>query len=321
MWLRQFGGPEVLRVEDSATPRPGQGEALVRVVASGVNFHDVNQRAGKSRGAELPLIVGNEGSGVVEAVGPAVEEVRVGDRVTWVMHQGTYTTHAVVPSEKLVRVPGQIDVRVAAAIPMQGLMAHGLAFDAHPVRSGDVVLVQSAASGIGGLVSQIAKLRGAIVIGTVSRTEKVADAKAAGVDEVIVRSEGDVAERVRHASSGKGVSVAYDGIGKDTFQDSLDALRPRGALVIYGQASGPFPAIDTTWLSARGGITVTRVVLGHFIPDRLALLARMRDLFDWISSGKLTLNVRQSFPLDEAARAHAAVESGTATGKLLIDVA
>jgi NADPH:quinone reductase len=319
VWLREFGPPEVLRLEESATPRPGPGEALVRVTSAGVNFHDVNQRAGKSRGATLPLIVGNEGSGVVEALGSDTNTVRVGDRVVWVMHQGTYTTHAVVPADQLVPIADGIDTQLAAALPMQGLMAHGLAHDSYGVNPGDVVLVQAAASGIGGLLCQIAKLRGARVLGTVSRPAKVADARSNGADEVIVRTE-NVAERVRQLTNGLGANVVYDGVGKDTFQSGLDSLRPRGTIVVYGQASGPIPPVDTTMLSSRGGVYLTRTVLGHFVPDRARLLARMKELFDWVAAGNLRLQVHGVYPLAEAARAHADVESGTLTGKVLIQV-
>jgi len=319
VWLREHGGPEVLRLEASAVPRPGRGEALVRLAAAGVNFHDVGQRAGRSK-VTLPVIVGNEGSGVVEAIGDDAEGVRVGDRVVWVLHQGTYTTHAVVPAAKLVPIPAGIDTALAAALPMQGLMAHGLTSFAYAVKPGDTVLVQAAASGIGGLLCQVAKIRGARVLGTVSTRSKAAHARDSGADEVIVRGEEDVAAAAKRLTDGSGVDVAYDGVGKDTFQSSLDALRPRGTLAIYGAASGAPPLVDSTWLSARGGLYLTRSVLGHFIPDRTELLARMNELFGWIGAGKLRPHVSKRYPLADAARAHADVESGALTGKILLDV-
>jgi len=309
----------VLRLETSDVPAPGPAEALVRVVASGVNFHDVAQRAGRSK-ATLPLIVGNEGSGVVEEVGSSVREVRAGDRVTWVMHQGTYTTYAVVPVEKLVPVREGIDTTFAAAAPMQSLMAHGLTSVPYEVRPGDVVLVQAAASGIGGLLCQVAKIRGARVIGTVSTSAKAEHARARGADEVIVRADEDVAAAVKRLTDGRGVHVAYDGVGAATFQSSLDALAPRGVVAVYGQASGPPPLVDTTWLSSRGGVYVTRSVLGHFIPDRASLLARSKELFDWIAGGRLRLDVSKRYALRDAANAHREIESGAQVGKILIDV-
>jgi NADPH:quinone reductase len=319
VWLRENGGPEVMRLETSEIPSPGPGEALVRIAASGINFHDVGQRSGRSK-VTLPVIMGNEASGVVDAVGPAVRDIRVGERVSWVMHQGTYTTHAVVPTEKLVPLADGIDTALAAALQMQGLMAHGLTSVSYEVRPGDVVLVQAAASGIGGLLCQVAKIRGARVIGTVSTSAKAAHARARGADEVIVRADEDVAAAVKRLTDGRGAHVAYDGVGAATFQSSLDALRPRGVVAIYGQASGPHPLVDTQWLSARGGVYVTRSVLGHFIPDRASLLARMKEIFDWIADGRLRLDVTKRYPLRDAAQAHRDLESGAAVGKILLDI-
>jgi NADPH2:quinone reductase len=319
VWLREHGGPEVMRLETSEVPSPGPGEALVRIVASGINFHDVGQRTGRSK-VTLPVIMGNEASGIVEAVGPSVREVRAGDRVIWVIHQGTYATHAVVPAEKLVPVRDGFDMTLAAALPMQGLMAHGLTTHTYPVRPGDVVLVQAAASGIGGLLCQVAKIHGARVIGTVSTRAKAEHARARGADEVVVRADADVAAEVKRLSDGRGAHVAYDGVGAATFQSSLDSLRPHGTLAIYGQASGPHPLVDTTWLSARGGLCVTRSVLGHFTPDRASLLDRMKELFGWIADGRLRLDVAKRYPLGDAADAHRDLESGTAVGKILLEV-
>ena len=319
VWLRELGGPEVMRLETSDVPSPGQAEALVRVAASGVNFHDVGQRAGRSK-ATLPLIMGNEGSGVVEAVGGGVRDVRIGDRVSWVMHQGTYTTHALVPADKLIPIADGVDTVLAAALPMQALMAHGLTSVSYEVKPGDVVLVQAAASGIGGLLCQVAKIRGARVIGTVSTPVKADHARARGADEVIVRKDEDVAAAAKRLTDGRGVNVAYDGVGAATFQSSLDALRPRGVVAIYGQASGPHPLVDTTWLSARGGVYVTRSVLGHFVPDRASLLVRMKDLFDWLADGRLRLDVAKRYPLREAASAHRGLESGAPVGTILLEV-
>lgn len=307
-----------MRLETSDIPSPGPGEALVRLAASGINFHDVAQRAGRSK-ATLPLIMGNEGSGVVEAVAGSVHDVRAGDRVIWVMHQGTYTTHAVVPAEKLVPIPDGVDTVTAAAFPMQSLMAHGLTSVSYGVRPGDAVLVQAAASGIGGLLCQVAKIRGARVIGTVSTSAKAEHARSRGADEVIVRADEDVAAAVKRLTDG-GVNVAYDGVGAATFQSSLDALRPRGTVAIYGQASGPHPLVDTQWLSARGGVYVTRSVLGHFIPDRASLLARMKELFDWNADGRLRLDVAKRYPMRDAASAHRDIESGAQVGKILLDI-
>jgi NADPH2:quinone reductase len=308
-----------MRLETSEVPSPGPDEALVRIVASGINLHDVGQRTGRSK-VTLPVIMGNEGSGVVEAVGAGVRDVRVGERVTWVMHQGTYTTHALVPADKLIPIADGVDTVLAAALPLQALMAHGLTSVSYEVKPGDVVLVQAAASGIGGLLCQVAKIRGARVIGTVSTSAKADHARERGADEVIVRTEEDVAAAAKRLTDGRGVNVAYDGVGAATFQSSLDALRPRGVVAIYGQASGPHPLVDTTWLSARGGVYVTRSVLGHFVPDRASLLARMKDLFDWLADGRLRLDVAKRYPLREAASAHRDLESGAQVGKILLEV-
>jgi NADPH2:quinone reductase len=204
---------------------------------------------------------------------------------------------------------------------MQGLMAHGLTSFAYPVAPGDVVLVQAAASGIGGLLCQVARLRGARVIGTVSTSAKADHARERGAQEVLVRSDGDVAAAVKRLTDGRGVNVAYDGVGAATFQSSLDALAPRGTLSIYGQASGPHPLVDTTWLSGRGGVYVTRSVLGHFIPDRAALLERMGELFAWVAAGRVRLDIARTDRLREARRAHEDIESGAHVGKIMLEVA
>lgn len=315
------GGPEVMKLESMASPDPGPGQALVAVSTSGVNFYDVRQRNG-DKPAALPITLGNEGAGTVAALGPDndVPGIAVGTRVAWQMVQGSYATHAIVPADALVPLPEAIDDETAAAVMLQGLTAHSFGCSAFATKPGDTCLVHSAAGGLGGLLTQIATARGARVIGTVSSPDKVESALKAGASDVIVRSRQRVPDAVRELTDGRGVDVVYDGIGKDTFDDGLDSLRPLGYMILFGQSSGAVPPFDTHVLAHHGGRFLTQATIGQYVTDRGQLLSRSAELFDWIIGGDLKITVAQTFPLADAAAAHVAIGSGTTTGKLLLTV-
>jgi NADPH2:quinone reductase len=316
--VHEHGGPEVLEVEELPTPAPAAGEALVQVAMSGVNFFDIRQRTGDFKVEALPIILGMEGAGEVEAVGADTDGVRVGDRVAWHWHQGSYATQALVPVDELVPVPRSISTQVAASVMLQGLTAHALACSAYAAQPGETCLVHAAAGGLGGLLTQIAKIRGARVIGTVSNRAKVEEARGVGADEVVVYSDEDVAEAVRSLTEGRGVDVVYDGVGKETFFAGLDALKPRGYMILFGQASGAVPPIDTHLLQHGGGRFLTRAAFGQYVTDRASLLARSNELFEWIEDGRLKVRIAETYELDHAAKAHEALSSRTVSGKLLL---
>jgi NADPH:quinone reductase len=316
--VKEHGGPEVLVLEDLATPEPGPGQALVRVEASGVNYFDIRQRTGDFK-APLPLTLGNEGAGVVDSVGPGTDGIHIGDRVAWQMQQGSYATHSLVPSDALVPLPDTISTRDAAAVMLQGLTAHALACSAYPLAPGSTCLVHSAAGGLGGLLTQIAKARGARVIGTVSRSDKVDAALEVGADDVVVYTEANLAESVRRLTDGRGVDVVYDGVGRETFLDGLEALRPLGYMVLFGQSSGAVAPFDTHHLSAGGGRYLTRAAVGQYVTDRDSLLTAANEIFDWITTGALRIRHAGTYPLDGAADAHRALSSRRVIGKLLLE--
>ena len=319
--VHETGGLEVLQLETLPTPEPGPGEALVRVAYSGVNFYDVRQRSG-DQPAALPITLGNEGAGVVEALGPdtVVSGVEPGTRVGWQMQQGSYATHQIVRADSLVPLPDAIEDQTAAAVMLQGLTAHSFGCSAYPIKAGDTCLVHAAAGGLGGLLTQIAVARGARVIGTVSTRHKVETARKAGASDVIVRSEADFPTVVRELTDGRGVDVAYDGIGKDTFHGSLESLCPLGYLISFGQASGAVPPFDTHELAHHGGRFLTQATIGQYVTDRDGLLKRSGELFDWITGGDLKVTIQEVFPLAEAAAAQELMGSGKTTGKLLLAI-
>lgn len=320
--VHQHGGPEVMQLETLPTPEPGPGQALVQLTTSGVNYFDLRQRSG-DKPCVLPITLGNEGVGVVTALGPGAvaSGVEVGTRVAWQMQQGTYATHAVAPADALVPLPDAIDDRTAAAVMLQGLTAQAMACSAYEIQAGETALVHAAAGGVGGLLTQIATARGARVIGTVSTSDKVEPARKAGATDVIVRSEQDVAAEARSLTDGRGVDVVFDGIGKATFDESLHALRPHGFLILYGVASGAVPPVDTHTLAHDGGRYLTHAMVGQFVTDRDQLLRRSSELFNWIIGGQLEVNIAQTYPLADAAQAHAAMGSGRTVGKLLLSIA
>ena len=315
--IHEHGGPEALRYEEVASSEPGAGEARVRIEAAGLNYIDIYHRTGLYPSTNMPFTPGMEGAGVVEAVGPSVTEVKVGDRVGYAMHQGSYTEAAIVPSRVLVPLPDSIDTQSAAAAMLQGMTAHYLTRSTYPLSASDTALVHAAAGGVGLLLIQMAKMLGARVLGTVSTPEKAELAKGAGADEVILYTEMDFETEVKRLTDGGGVDVVYDSVAKTTFDKSLNCLRPRGYLALFGQSSGPVPPFDLSRLSS-GSLFVTRPGLGHHAADREELMERAGDLFEWIAAGTLKLRIDRTFPLQDAADAHRALEGRQTTGKVLL---
>lgn len=315
--VREHGGPEVMKLEEGDKPAPGPGQALVRVEASGVNFIDIYYRSGAYKG-DLPLTPGQEGAGTVEAIGPGVTEVKEGDRVAWAMVMGSYAQYQLVPAAKLAPVPRELSADDAAAAMLQGMTAHYLSHSTYPIKEGDACLVHAAAGGVGQLLCQIAKMRGARVFGTVGSEEKVDIARQAGADEVILYEKEDFPARVRELTGGQGAQVVYDMVGKTTFDGSLDSLAVRGYMVLVGQASGAVPPFDPQTLNRKGGLFLTRPSLGHYTRTRDELLWRSGDVLGWVASGKLKLRVERTYPLSEAAKAHEALAGRKTAGKLLL---
>jgi NADPH2:quinone reductase len=311
------GGPEVLELRDLPTPEPGPGEVRVDVAAAGVNFIDTYQRSG-AYPVRTPFVVGSEGAGVVSAVGPGVTGVALGDRVCWAMVTGAgYAEQVLVPTDRAVPVPDDADLETAAAVLLQGMTAHYLCESTFSVRDGQDVLVHAAAGGMGLLLTQMISGKGARVIATTSTKEKAELARDAGADEVILY-DSDIATEVRRLTDGRGVHVVYDGVGKSTFDASLDSLRPRGMLVLFGAASGPVPPLDPQTLNAKGSLYLTRPTLGHYIATREELLGRAAAVLDAVAAGRLDVRIGGRYPLTEAAQAHRDLEGRGTTGKLLV---
>jgi NADPH2:quinone reductase len=303
---------------DIATPRPGPGQALVRLVASGVNFIDIYFRTGLYK-ADLPIAIGSEGAGTVEAIGEGVTEVAPGDRVAYAMARGSYAEYAVVPGAQLVKIPAHLDFQRAAAAMLQGMTAHYLTHSTYALKAGDTCLVHAAAGGAGGLIVQMAKNLGARVLGTVSTAEKAQIARVSGADEVILYTEREFDVEARRLTGGRGVDVVYDSVGKTTFEKSLNALRPRGTLALFGQSSGSVPPIDPAIL-AKGSLFLTRPGLPHYLLTREELLWRAGEVLDAIDAGTLRLRIDRTYPLAEAAAAHRDLESRKTAGKLLLAI-
>lgn len=315
--VHAYGGPEQLRLEELPAPEPGPGQARVRVEAAGVNYIDVYHRSGLYRNP-LPVPLGLEGGGVVEAVGPDVTSVRVGDRVAWTGIPGSYATHVLVPVDRLVPLPPRIDTRQGAAAMLQGMTAHYLVHDSYRLGPGDTCLVHAAAGGVGLLLCQMARRAGARVIGTVSTEEKAQLAREAGADHVILYTREDFEAAVRRLTDGRGVQVVYDSVGRETFEKSLNCLAPRGFLILYGQSSGPVAPVDPLVLSQKGSLFLQRPTLAHHIATREELLRRAGDVLGWIEQGALKLRIGATFPLAEAAEAHRQLEGRRTTGKVLL---
>ena len=314
--IHQYGGPEVLRYEEVSVPEPAAGEARIKLEAIGVNYIDIYQRTGLYP-MPLPFTAGREGAGVVDAVGANVTEVKKGDRVAYAMEPGAYAEYAVAPAWKLVPVPPKVDSRSAAAIMLQGMTAHYLARDTYPIKRGETALVHAAAGGVGLLLIQVAKRLGARVFGTVSTEEKARLAREAGADEIILYTQADFAAEAKRLTNGEGVHVVYDSVGQSTFEKSLDCLRPRGYLVLFGQSSGPVPPFNLGNL-AKESLFVTRPTLLHYMRNREELLQRSGDLFNWLASGELKLQIGKTFPLSEAVEAQRQLERRKTAGKVLL---
>jgi NADPH2:quinone reductase len=315
--VHKYGGPEVLAVDDIPVPEPKAGEARVKLEAIGVNFIDIYQRTGLYP-LQTPFTLGSEAAGVVDAVGDGVTEVKKGDRVAYAMVPGSYAEYAIVPAWRLVPVPANVDAKSAAAIMLQGMTAHYLTHSTYPLKQGETALLHAAAGGVGLLLAQIGKMRGARVIGTVSTEAKAALAKQAGADDVILYTQTDFLTEVKKLADGKGVHVVYDSVGATTFDKSLDCLRPRGYLVLFGQSSGPVAPFDPGKLAGKGSLFLTRPSLAHYTLDRAELLQRSGDLFNWLASGKLKLRVESTFPMANAAEAHRQLEGRQTTGKVIL---
>ena len=315
--VHDYGGAEVLAIEDIAVPEPQAGEARVKIEAIGVNFIDIYQRTGLYP-LKTPFTLGMEGAGVVDAIGENVTKVEKGERVAYAMVLGSYAEYALVPAAKLVPRPADVDSQSAAALMLQGMTAHYLTHSSYALKDGETALVHAAAGGTGLLLVQIAKMRGARVIGTVSTEAKAQLAKAAGADEVILYTQSDFLTEVKKLTGGKGVHVVYDSVGATTFEKSLDCLRPRGYLVLFGQSSGPVPPLDPGKLAAKGSLFLTRPTLAHYTLDRAELLQRAGDLFGWSASGKLKLRIDKVCSLSQAAEAQRLLEGRKTTGKIVL---
>ena len=315
--MHKYGGLEALTCEDIPTPEPGDGQVRVKIEASGVNFIDIYHRIGRYQGP-LPLMLGQEGGGVVDALGPNVTGLKAGDRVAYASVQGSYAEYAIVPAWYLVPVPKEVDMQHATAVLEQGLTAHYLTHSTYPIKEGETALVHAASGGVGHLLVQIVKLSGARVIGTVSTEEKAALAREAGADEIIIYTKTDFEADVKRLTDNKGVDVVYDSVGKDTFEKGLNVLRRRGYMVLFGQSSGPAPQIDPQILNPKGSLFLTRPTLGHYTADREELMGRTNDLFNWMAAGKLNVRVDKTFPLTEAAEAHRYLEGRQSKGKILL---
>ncbi len=315
--VTQLGGPEELKLADAPTPAPATGQALVRIAATGVNFIDVYFRTGLYK-ADLPFTPGSEAAGTVESVGEGVDTLKPGDRVAYAMVRGSYAEHAVVPADKLIKLPDHVDFPTAAAAMLQGMTAHYLTHSTFALKQGDVALVHAAAGGAGALTVQMAKMLGATVIGTAGSDEKAAIAKQAGADEVIVYTRQDFVAEVKRITNGRGVDVVYDSVGATTFLKGLDAIRPRGMMVLFGQSSGAVAPFDPGILNPKGSLFLTRPSLAAYVANRSELEWRAGDVLNWINDGKLKLRIDRTYPLAQAADAHRDLEGRKTAGKLIL---
>ncbi len=319
--IRQTGGPEVLQIVHLPVPRPGPGQVLVRVHAAGINFIDTYLREGRYPAA-LPFIPGQEAAGTVEALGAGVEGFAPGDRVAWNGSRGTYAEYALAPANDLLQLPEHIGLEQAAAVLLQGLTAHYLAFNTYAIQRGDTVLVHAGAGGVGLLLTQIAKRLGARVLTTVSTEEKAELSREAGADRVILYTRESFVNAVKGETGDHdlrvGLPVVYDSVGKTTFEDSLKCLRPRGLLALYGASSGAVPPFDLIRLSTAGSLFVTRPTLKDYVQTRAELEARADEVFRWVAEGELTVRIGQRYPLEGAEAAHRDLEGRRTTGKSLL---
>ncbi|WP_426502988.1 quinone oxidoreductase family protein [Dactylosporangium sp. McL0621] len=316
--ITELGGPEVLKLQDAPTPEPGEGEILVDVRVAGVNFMDTGARQNGRADGALPFVPGVEAAGVVRETGPGVGQFKPGDRVAWVYSYGAYAEQVVVPAAVAVPVPDTIDDETAAAIMMQGVTAHHFTTEAYPVKPGDVAVVHAAAGGLGKFVTQLVKQRGGTVIGIVSRSEKVAAARAAGADHVVISTGPDFVDEVRELTGGLGAHVVYDGNGESTFRASMRALRPNGTMLYYGAFIGQVPTISMRELPH--SIKICYPVFRDHISTREALLSVTGELFLLVADGRLEVTIGGRYPLAEAGRAHRDIQSRSTTGKLILTI-
>ena len=311
------GGPENLKCIDLPKGEPGDGEVLVKIHASGVNFIDIYHRTGLYKAPETPVRLGTEGAGTVEASGTGTD-FKAGQRVAYALARGSYAEYALVPARYLARVPDEVSLENAAAVILQGMTAHYLTRSTFPLKAGDTCLIHAAAGGAGQLTVQMAKVAGATVIGTVGSGEKATIVDKLGADHVIIYTQTDFVNEVKTIIEGKGVDVVYDSVGSSTFHKSLDCLRPRGMMVSFGQSSGPVGQIDPLVLSQKGSLFLTRPTLANYISEYKDLLWRSSEIFGWLADGRLKLNIHKIYPLCDAAEAHRDLESRRTSGKLLL---
>jgi len=311
------GGPEAMRYEDAPEPTPKPGEAVVKIDAAGINYIDVYFRSGQYK-AELPVTLGMEAGGTVSAVGQGVTDVKVGDKVAYTGIPGAYAEYAAVPAARLVALPAGTSTKQGAAAMLQGMTAHYLACSTYPLKPGDVCLVHAAAGGVGLLLCQMAKMRGARVIGTVSTEDKAKLARDAGADDVVLYTKQDFEAEAKRITGGKGLQVVYDSVGKTTFDKGFNLLAPRGMMILFGQSSGPVGPFDVGILGTKGSLFLTRPSLFAYTATREEMLQRAGDVLGWIRDGKLKLRMEFEFPLKDVAEAHRALESRKTTGKVLL---
>jgi NADPH2:quinone reductase len=315
--VKQPGGPEVLQLADLPTPKPKPNEAVVKIAASGVNFIDVYQREGRYK-VTMPFVLGQEGAGTVTSVGSEVNSIKPGDRVAWTSILGSYAEYAAVPADRLVPIPPSVSDQQAASAMLQGMTAHYLCHDTFPVKRGQTALIHAAAGGVGSLLVQMAHNIGARIIATVSTDEKAKLAREAGADDVILYTQTDFEAETKRLTSGNGVDVVFDGVGKTTFEKGLNVLRPRGMMVLFGGSSGPVPPFDLIQLSQKGSLFLTRPTLVHYTATTQELQARSGAVFKMIADGTLKLRIEHTYPLADAATAHREIEGRKTTGKLLL---
>jgi NADPH2:quinone reductase len=311
------GGPDALQLEDIPTPDPGLGQVRIKVEAAGVNFVEIYQRKGQYK-LPLPFTPGGEAAGTVDAVGPDVTDIHVGERAASVDARGSYAQYALVEANNIVPIPAGVSAKVAAAVMTQGITAHFLAHSVFRLEAGQTALVHAAAGGVGQLLVQIAKKRGARVIGTTGSAEKAQIARDLGADEVILYNETDFEAETNRLTDGKGVDVVYDSVGAATFEKGLNVLKPRGLMALFGQSSGPVEPLDPQILNAKGSLYLTRPTYKHYIATREELLWRAQDVFGWIAAGELRVRIDKTFPLAESRAAHQYLEERKTRGKVLL---
>ena len=315
--ISQYGGAGVLSFEDIDVADPGEGQVRITIEAAGVNFIDTYHRTGLYP-LNLPLTLGLEGAGIVNAVGAGVSDLTEGDRVAWKSVEGSYAEQVVADAAEVVKIPSDVATKTAAAVMLQGLTSHYLVNSTYPIRDGDTCLVHAAAGGVGLLLVQMAKMRGARVIGTTSTEEKAALARGAGADDIILYTERDFEAEVLRLTDGQGVEVVYDSVAQATWEKSINCLKPRGYMVFFGNASGPVPPIDPLLLSQRGSIYLTRPTLNSYTQTREEYLQRTREVMGWVQDGSLDVRIGEEHPLENTAEAHNRLEGRQTTGKVLL---